>query len=196
MKNYFRMISVYLVSITFLASCTALTDDLSEITNGIPPDTGDRTTYGNNSGDQAGEAPNDANGIGVGNGLRRSTAPVPFNASNKNSESPYSGEDLNSTKITPGSDHGDDDGIPPDNALSKSSDQEVEYGYWGRDMHDINGIPPDNITSSAAGNFGRAHGDSDGIPPDGQIRTNWGTYPSGGLFDENEESSTDEGSGN
>lgn len=34
---------------------------------------------------------------------------------------------------------------------------------------------------------GRAHGDSDGIPPDGQIRTNWGVYPSGGLFDEDQE---------
>ena len=42
-------------------------------------------------------------------------------------------------------------------------------------------------TASADGYFGRAHGDSDGIPPDGQIRTNWGVYPAGGLFDEDQD---------
>ncbi len=41
--------------------------------------------------------------------------------------------------------------------------------------------------ATADGYFGRAHGDSDGIPPDGEIRTNWGVYPAGGLFDEDQD---------
>lgn len=41
--------------------------------------------------------------------------------------------------------------------------------------------------ASADGYFGRVHGDSDGIPPDGTIRTNWGVYPAGGLFDDNQD---------
>lgn len=52
-------------------------------------------------------------------------------------------------------------------------------------------LPTLNYTTgnegSADGYFGRAHGDSDGIPPDGQIRTNWGVYPVGGLFDEDQD---------
>lgn len=49
---------------------------------------------------------------------------------------------------------------------------------------------PDDVhanTENADGYFGRAHGDSDGIPPDGEIRTNWGVYPAGGLFDEDQD---------
>ena len=41
--------------------------------------------------------------------------------------------------------------------------------------------------ATADGYFGRTHGDNDGIPPDGEIRTNWGVYPVGGLFDENQD---------
>lgn len=35
------------------------------------------------------------------------------------------------------------------------------------------------------GYWGRDHGDSDGIPPDGFLRTAWGVYPVGGMFDDN-----------
>lgn len=35
------------------------------------------------------------------------------------------------------------------------------------------------------GYWGRDHGDNDGIPPDGFLRTTWGVYPSGGMFDDN-----------
>lgn len=50
---------------------------------------------------------------------------------------------------------------------------------------------PDSQTNptSAHGYFGRIHGDADGIPPDGQIRTNWGVYPAGGLGDEEQNDS-------
>lgn len=41
--------------------------------------------------------------------------------------------------------------------------------------------------ASADGYFGRDHGDASGIPPDGAIRTNWGIYPAGGLFDEDQD---------
>jgi len=46
---------------------------------------------------------------------------------------------------------------------------------------------PHSDTGSAQGYFGRAHGDADGIPPDGEIRTNWGVYPAGGRFDEDQD---------
>jgi len=36
------------------------------------------------------------------------------------------------------------------------------------------------------GYFGRDHGNGEGIPPDGPVRTHYGLYPSGGLFDHNE----------
>ena len=39
--------------------------------------------------------------------------------------------------------------------------------------------------SLANGYWGRDHGDDDGIPPDGQLRTAYGVYPVGGLFDDN-----------
>ncbi|RDY61977.1 SusD/RagB family nutrient-binding outer membrane lipoprotein [Flagellimonas nanhaiensis] len=35
------------------------------------------------------------------------------------------------------------------------------------------------------GYWGRDHGDADGTPPDGLLRTNFGTYPVGGKFDDN-----------
>ena len=41
--------------------------------------------------------------------------------------------------------------------------------------------------ATADGYFGRTHGDNDGIPPDGAIRTVWGVYPAGGLFDEDQD---------
>ncbi len=43
-----------------------------------------------------------------------------------------------------------------------------------------------NGTSSPdSGYWGRDHGNADGIPPDGGVRTTWGVYPIGGLFDDN-----------
>ena len=50
--------------------------------------------------------------------------------------------------------------------------------------------PPHYISAGAVfcsldnGYWGRDHGDEDGIPPDGQLRTAYGVYPVGGLFDD------------
>ena len=35
------------------------------------------------------------------------------------------------------------------------------------------------------GYFGRDHGNNSGVPPDGNLRTVWGIYPMGGLYDNN-----------
>ena len=37
--------------------------------------------------------------------------------------------------------------------------------------------------ADANGYWGREHGDNDGIPPDGELKTSFGLYPAGGLFD-------------
>ena len=44
--------------------------------------------------------------------------------------------------------------------------------------------PSDVFCSIGDGYWGRDHGDNDGIPPDGGLRTTWGVYPVGGLFDD------------
>jgi hypothetical protein len=46
--------------------------------------------------------------------------------------------------------------------------------------------------ASINGYFGRDHGNGSGIPPDGPIRTVWGVYPAGGLFDDNSQQFTQE----
>ena len=45
------------------------------------------------------------------------------------------------------------------------------------------GVDPTGNADGAEGYWGRDHGDADGIPPDGQLRTVYGVYPAGGLFD-------------
>jgi Starch-binding associating with outer membrane/Susd and RagB outer membrane lipoprotein len=37
-----------------------------------------------------------------------------------------------------------------------------------------------------SGYWGRDHGDAEGVPPDGFLRTTFGVYPAGGLFDKNQ----------
>lgn len=44
--------------------------------------------------------------------------------------------------------------------------------------------PSDVFCNIGDGYWGRDHGDNDGIPPDGGLRTTWGVYPVGGLFDD------------
>jgi hypothetical protein len=57
------------------------------------------------------------------------------------------------------------------------------YKYW----YSSTGMPfchLGNLGLSVAGGYwGRDHGDNSGIPPDGQLRTTYGVYPAGGLFD-------------
>lgn len=43
----------------------------------------------------------------------------------------------------------------------------------------------DTFCDPGNGYWGRDHADNDGIPPDGALRTTWGVYPVGGLFDDN-----------
>ncbi len=45
--------------------------------------------------------------------------------------------------------------------------------------------PGDVFCRIGSGYWGRDHGDDSGIPPDGLLRTIWGVYPVGGLFDAN-----------
>ena len=42
----------------------------------------------------------------------------------------------------------------------------------------------DTFCDPGNGYWGRDHADNDGIPPDGALRTTWGVYPIGGLFDD------------
>lgn len=42
----------------------------------------------------------------------------------------------------------------------------------------------DTFCDPGNGYWGRDHADNDGIPPDGALRTTWGVYPVGGLFDD------------
>ncbi|UZO79186.1 SusD/RagB family nutrient-binding outer membrane lipoprotein [Aquimarina sp. ERC-38] len=42
----------------------------------------------------------------------------------------------------------------------------------------------DTYCNPGDGYWGRDHLDNDGIPPDGGLRTTWGVYPIGGLFDD------------
>ncbi|MDC6387222.1 SusD/RagB family nutrient-binding outer membrane lipoprotein [Maribacter sp. PR1] len=44
--------------------------------------------------------------------------------------------------------------------------------------------PSDVFCDPGGGYWGRDHGDNDGIPPDGGLRSTWGVYPVGGLFDD------------
>ncbi|MEP2058408.1 MAG: SusD/RagB family nutrient-binding outer membrane lipoprotein [Maribacter litoralis] len=44
--------------------------------------------------------------------------------------------------------------------------------------------PSDVFCNIGDGYWGRDHGDNDGVPPDGGLRTTWGVYPVGGLFDD------------
>lgn len=44
--------------------------------------------------------------------------------------------------------------------------------------------PSDVFCNIGDGYWGRDHGDNDGIPPDGGLRSTWGVYPVGGLFDD------------
>lgn len=57
------------------------------------------------------------------------------------------------------------------------------YSYW----YPSSGMPFCQLgnlgLSIAVGYWGRDHGDNSGIPPDGQLRTTYGVYPAGGLYD-------------
>jgi len=57
------------------------------------------------------------------------------------------------------------------------------YQYW----YPSNGMPFCQLgtlgISLGTGYWGRDHGDNSGIPPDGQLRTTYGLYPAGGLYD-------------
>ncbi|MBS1487282.1 MAG: SusD/RagB family nutrient-binding outer membrane lipoprotein [Bacteroidetes bacterium] len=57
------------------------------------------------------------------------------------------------------------------------------YSYW----YPSSGMPFCQLgnvgVSVATGYWGRDHGDNSGIPPDGQLRTTYGVYPAGGLYD-------------
>ncbi len=59
----------------------------------------------------------------------------------------------------------------------------ANYQYW----YPSNGMPFCNLGSTGyaigTGYWGRDHGDNSGIPPDGQLRTTYGVYPAGGLYD-------------
>lgn len=52
------------------------------------------------------------------------------------------------------------------------------------DLQNANSGYPFCITTTN-GYFGRDHGNASGIPPDGGVRTTFGLYPGGGLFDDN-----------
>lgn len=91
------------------------------------------------------------------------------------------------------------------NLMQNSNDPRIRFYYYrqtdktpGQD-----GVPPNEETISCSlevppqhyidggftfcglsnGYWGRDHGDDDGIPPDGFLRTAFGVYPAGGLFD-------------
>ncbi|MBS1509148.1 MAG: SusD/RagB family nutrient-binding outer membrane lipoprotein [Bacteroidetes bacterium] len=68
-------------------------------------------------------------------------------------------------------------------ATRPTPDWYANYAYW----YPSNGMPFCQLgtlgLAVAGGYWGRDHGDNSGIPPDGQLRTTYGVYPAGGLFD-------------